>query len=815
MRPARLVRRAARLAAVGLLATVAVQALPAPARATVPVPATPASLPSGVEDLQAYVGQTLCDPVAKPGVAAFRSLVLRTYSGTTDLGVIRDCGQGGQSEHKEGRAWDWGVSVSNATQKAQADGLLAWLLKTDAQGHTYAMARRFGIMYMIWNHRIWKAYQADKGWQSYSGTNPHTDHVHFSFGWSGAKKATSYWTGSVAAFDPGPAAPVVPVPSPANLALVRTYGGLVLRSGATGAAVATVQRPMRLVVTSSYGTQTVGAVQRFQQQQGLAVTGTFGATEWKALFPPPVIPFGAVDAAVAVPGGTRIAGWAIDADTSASLPVTVTLDGAQVATTTASLERPDVALAYPGFGTAHGFAATLTVPEGAHQVCATAANAPGTPGSDGALTCRTVVVTHLPGGAVETATEVLGRISVAGWALDPDTAEPVRVAVSLDGAAPAAVPADGDRPDVAALWPGWGAAHGFTAQLDAAEGPHQVCVTALNAGMGADASLGCRTVTVRHAADGALTTLGLRPGGVLAAGWGLDPDVAAAVPVALTVDGTPHEPLTADKVRTDVPAGYAANGTAHGFAALLPLAEGPHTVCASAANASGTPGADQQLGCRTVTAQHGAQGGIDAVRPLPGGGLAVTAWALDPDVAGSTSVQLRVDGGAARTFTAKGARADVATRWPGYGSAHGFSTTLSLAAGPHQVCLTALNAPRTAGRNTALGCRWVLLGSPSGQRDPVRVGAGRAVVSGWVLDPDVSRAAGWQVRVDGTLVARGAADVARTGFGKAHPGYGDKHGFRAGLALRRGSHKVCVTAVNVSGTRGGNRSLGCSTVTVP
>ena len=118
-----------KLAVVPVVAVAVLQAAAPAASAAYPVPATPTGLPSGIEALQTYVGQSLCDPVAKPGVAAFRSLVLSTYSGTTDLGIVRDCGSGGQSEHKEGRAWDWGVSVSNATQKAQADTLIAWLLK--------------------------------------------------------------------------------------------------------------------------------------------------------------------------------------------------------------------------------------------------------------------------------------------------------------------------------------------------------------------------------------------------------------------------------------------------------------------------------------------------------------------------------------------------------------------------------------------------------------------------------------------------------------------------------------------------------------
>ena len=39
----------------------------------------------------------------------------------------------------------------------------------------HANARRLGIMYMIWNRRIWSSYKASSGWRKYSGSNPHTD----------------------------------------------------------------------------------------------------------------------------------------------------------------------------------------------------------------------------------------------------------------------------------------------------------------------------------------------------------------------------------------------------------------------------------------------------------------------------------------------------------------------------------------------------------------------------------------------------------------------------------------------------------------
>ncbi|MFF0449025.1 hypothetical protein ACFYT4_21905 [Streptomyces sp. NPDC004609] len=144
-----------------------------------------------IENYASYQGRRDCDPTAKPGPIGFCDLVLRAYPGTTDLGVGRACG-GGRTEHTEGRAWDWGVDVE--TRGHLAADLLGWLLATDRHGNPHALARRFGITRIIWNGRIWESYRARVGWTPFSGPNPHTDHVHFGFGWAGARRETTWWT---------------------------------------------------------------------------------------------------------------------------------------------------------------------------------------------------------------------------------------------------------------------------------------------------------------------------------------------------------------------------------------------------------------------------------------------------------------------------------------------------------------------------------------------------------------------------------------------------------------------------------------------
>ena len=187
---------------------IALVALVAVCATAVPVvgaakPAKPSFGPA-IDASPTYEGQRKCSPYAKPGLLAFQKMVLAAYPGTGYGSIARGCDIGGTSEHKEGRAWDWGVNAGNRRQRAAAEDLFEWLFAEDSYGNKYAMVRRLGVMYIIFNRRIW--FPGD-GWRVYcrqrkrgcvspsSGSvlHPHTDHVHFSFTWDGAKKRTTFW----------------------------------------------------------------------------------------------------------------------------------------------------------------------------------------------------------------------------------------------------------------------------------------------------------------------------------------------------------------------------------------------------------------------------------------------------------------------------------------------------------------------------------------------------------------------------------------------------------------------------------------------
>ena len=185
---------------------------------------------AGIDPYSSYEPEDTCSPTAKPGLVVWRDLLVRTY-GSRWSNITRAC-SASISGHEEGRSLDWGSLASNATQKAQADALLGWLLATDVHGNKHAMARRLGIQYIMFNNKMWRAYNPGAGWLpqmsggkdcatlgSGSVTTCHRDHIHFSFSWAGALKKTSYFTGSVPC--PTPAAqPAFTAAMPINMTAV-------------------------------------------------------------------------------------------------------------------------------------------------------------------------------------------------------------------------------------------------------------------------------------------------------------------------------------------------------------------------------------------------------------------------------------------------------------------------------------------------------------------------------------------------------------------------------------------------------------------
>jgi peptidoglycan hydrolase-like protein with peptidoglycan-binding domain len=284
----------------------------------VTAPAVPRGLPSGIEDLTAYVGQTSCDPAAKPGTLKLSKLLTSTYPGTSAWSP-RPCGLDGpgmRSEHYEGRGLDWSVTVRNQTSSRRAATVLGWLLAADAAGRSYATARRLGIMYMIWNNKMWRAYNTSAGWRPYRDcaahpeprydTTCHRDHIHFSLSWAGAMGRTSFWSRAVAGPDYGPCRPAdlnwAAAPARANPVACRSfpavraaagvssvgsalviYSGAVIGPGSTGPVVSAVQRALGVKPDGRFGTTTAKAVSTFRSTHRLRSGSQVDTATWRAL----------------------------------------------------------------------------------------------------------------------------------------------------------------------------------------------------------------------------------------------------------------------------------------------------------------------------------------------------------------------------------------------------------------------------------------------------------------------------------------------------------------------------------------------------
>jgi hypothetical protein len=183
-----------------------------------------------------YERENTCSPTEKPGAKKLRKLLRKTYGSSIGSSTVRACSSA-DSGHEEGRAVDWMTNKKVPEQKAMAKAFLKWLKATDNYGNTYAMARRLGIQYVIWNNRMWRAYDTGRGWTEYDNclhkkkkgkkawaNACHRTHVHFSLTWDGAYKRTSYFSGYVAC----PAAtttwptPVLPAASPDTVSVTPT-----------------------------------------------------------------------------------------------------------------------------------------------------------------------------------------------------------------------------------------------------------------------------------------------------------------------------------------------------------------------------------------------------------------------------------------------------------------------------------------------------------------------------------------------------------------------------------------------------------------
>jgi hypothetical protein len=199
------------------------------------------------------------------------------------------------------------------------------------------------------------------------------------------------------------------------------------------------------------------------------------------------VPWSNTEFARQTPGAVRMAGWTLDPETRDPIDVHTYVDGSGTRSL-ADLPRPDVAAAFPDRGTDHGFDITTTVPPGTHSVCAYAISV----GKGNNEEMRCFRTSGRPIGNFEAIGREPAWIAVAGWTLDPDTAESILLDIYVDGRYVHTTGAVAPRPDIDAAFPGYGAPHGFWARVPVTPGLHTVCVYGISRLADPSTLLGCR-----------------------------------------------------------------------------------------------------------------------------------------------------------------------------------------------------------------------------------------------------------------------------------------------------------------------------------
>lgn len=171
-----------------------------------PLP-TSAKYAQPVESYASYQPQKSCTSKDKPGTVALAQWL--TGRGGVFGGTLRSCRSGGQSEHKDGRAFDWTLDATSIDDDATAQAFITEAFADDEIGDTDALARRMGIMYVIWNDKIYSAWYGFeprkylnagcRTRKTCSATLRHRDHMHISLSKAGSMGKTSWYAEQPAA----------------------------------------------------------------------------------------------------------------------------------------------------------------------------------------------------------------------------------------------------------------------------------------------------------------------------------------------------------------------------------------------------------------------------------------------------------------------------------------------------------------------------------------------------------------------------------------------------------------------------------------
>ena len=298
-------------------------------------------------------------------------------------------------------------------------------------------------------------------------------------------------------------------------------------------------------------------------------------------------------------------------------------------------------------------------------------------------------------------------------------------------------------------------------------------------------------------------------GRITFSGWAVRPD-APSGQVSLAVNiGAQWLPFATGVADAIPPTQVAGAGPNQGFSGSFAAPTGTQTFCVWASPTSG-PGVN--LGCRTVVVPA-ARAAVAALEAVTAGSSSavVSGWAVWPD-APATTVNLAVQVGSSWFGVAAGLPSAAAeSAVPGSGPNHGFSSTIALAPGTHQVCLW---TSQPVGAATMVGCRSVTVAAARpavAALESVTVSGSSVVVGGWAVWPD-SPATSVNLAVQvGASWYGAAAALPSAAAQSAVPGVGPNHGFSSTIPVGAGTHQVCLWTSQPSG---GATLVGCRSVRV-
>ncbi len=218
---------------------------------------------------------------------------------------------------------------------------------------------------------------------------------------------------------------------------------------------------------------------------------------------------------------------------------------------------------------------------------------------------------------------------------------------------------------------------------------------------------------------GALDTAAGGPSSITVRGWAVDGDSSRPIKVRVTVDGK--------RMRTKLANGSHAESNAihqkgnnFGYVVRVKASAGTHEVCVDGINA-GSTGVTRNIDCATVKVN--ARTKVQAARPFgsldqltsDGTKASLVGFAIDPDTKKPINVDIYVDGEYVETTRAGRKRNDIGRRYD-MGKRHGFSTTITLSPGTHEVCAHAVN--NGEGLNKNLGCGTAVVAGDASRGGP-------------------------------------------------------------------------------------------------